>query len=1160
MNEATMQRNGNFYMSSLTIQQQVMMSVRNGALRGARLDRQRWFARLAFLVCAAVIVVAAPAAAHAGTVNGALFVDGNVDGVKQTADTGAGGLSAILKTAGGNGIVGDGDDVTVDTDSTDGFGNYSFTGVAAGTYYIHFDLTPFANGFMFSPKDQFGNDTLDSDADPTTGFTDTFSLGASATVTRDVGLVPMRLRSASGVNAAAIQSAIDSFRTDLGTLNPNQVGSANGGRREINWDGVPAQFAAPNSFPADFFNVNSPRGAVFSTTGTGFQVSGATGDSGAGQPAAARFGNIQASYTANFQTFSAQRLFTALGSNVSDVDFFVAGTNTPGFSLGFGAVFTDVETAGSTTIEFFNQNGASLGKRAVPTSPNGGLSFFGISFAGIQARVMTRVRITSGAAALGAAEGGSDLVVMDDFIYGEPVPNTNLVLTASDVPDPVAAGANVTYTLTLTNEGTVDAQNISLTDNPPTGSTFVSMSQTAGPTFTLTTPAVGSTVTATATGATLAAGATATFTFVVRVNPNVPSGGSITNSPRVTSNPPDLISIDNGPNESTNVVTAADLSVSKTGPATAPAGSNITYNITAANAGPSNSANVSLTDLIPVNTTFVSMTQTSGPAFTLTTPAPGGTGTATAAISSFAVGASATFTLLVNVNASTPIGNIISNTADISSAGTSDPNTSNNSSISSVEVVPPALSIDDILVTEGNSGSTNAVFTVSLSGAATNTVTVDYLSSNGTATTSGDYQTVSGTLSFAPGQLTRQIIVPVNGDTTAEGNETFFVTLSNPTNATIADAQGQGTIVDDDAAQPTFSFSQASYGGQEDCDGIVVTVIRGGDTSGTVSVRYTTRNLSASDQSDYTAAVGRLIFGPGVTTQTFTVLISEDAFIEGTETAALTLSNPSSGATLGSPSTASIVIVDDLPEVPGNPIDVSETFVCQHYHDFLNRIPDAPGLAFWTNNIESCGADAACRDVKRVDTSAAFFLSIEFQETGGVVERIYRSAYNRRVLLSEFLPDAQQVGHDVVVGQPGFQAQLEANKVAFFDEFVARPEFVVVFGGLTNEQFVDALNGNTGGALSTSERNALVTALNAATKTRAQALRSVVEDADFRTSEFNRAFVLMQYFGYLRRDPDETGFAFWLNKLNQFNGNFVQAEMVKAFLSSAEYRQRFGQQ
>lgn len=1113
--------------------------------------------RLSFLVAVAVVCLAVPAAAQAGTVNGALFVDVNVDGVKQAADTGAGGLPVILKTPGGNGIVGDSDDVTVDSSTTDGFGNYSFTGVAAGTYYVLFDLTPFSNGFMFSPKDQGASDTLDSDADPTTGFTATFALGASATVTRDVGLVPIRVRSAAGANSASIQAIVDSFRTDLGSLNSNVPGSANGGRREINWDGVPAQFAAPNNLPADFFNVNSPRGVVYSTPGTGFQVSGATGDGGAGQPALARFGNIQASYTSNFQIFSAQRLFTAVGSEFSDVSFFVPGTNTPAFSLGFGAVFTDVETAGSTTIEFFNQNGASLGKRSVPTSPNGGLSFFGISFAGIQARVISKVRITSGAAALGAVEGASDLVVMDDFIYGEPTPNTNLVLTASDAPDPVAAGANVTYTLTLTNEGTVDAQNVSLTDNVPTGTTFVSMSQTAGPAFTLNTPAVGGTGTATATGTILAAGATATFTYVVRVNSSVPSGGTISNSPRVTSNPPDLISLDNGPNESTSIVAQADLSVAKSGPATATAGGNITYNITVANSGPSDATTVSMSDSVPTNTTFVSMAQTAGPAFTPTTPPAGGTGTLTAATSSLSTGASAAFTIVVHVNAGAPVNTTITNTAGISST-TTDPNTSNNSSSVATEIVPPALSIEDVMVTEGDAGSTNAVFTVSLSGAGPNVITIDYLSSNGTATTPSDYQTVSGTLTFAPGQLTRNIIVPVNGDTSAEGNETFFVTLSNPTNATLGDTQGQGTIIDDDAAQPSFSFSQSSYGGQEDCAGIVVTVIRSGDTTGSASVRYTTADVSASSRSDYTSAVGTLTFDPGVTTQTFTVLISEDSFIEGTETATVTLSQPSLGAIIGTHATASIVIVDDLPETTGNPIDDSQTFVSQHYHDFLNREPDASGLAFWTNNIESCGADAECRRVRRVSTSGAFFLSIEFQETGGVVERIFKAAYNRRVLLAEFLPDTQQLGRDVIVGQVGFEAQLEANKVVYYNEFVARPEFIGVFGGLTNEQFVDALNGNAGGPLSTSEKNALVAALNGATKTRAQALRSIVEDSDFVHSEFNRAFVLMQYFGYLRRDPDDAGFNFWLNKLNQFNGNFVEAEMVKAFITSAEYRERFG--
>ena len=149
----------------------------------------------------------------------------------------------------------------------------------------------------------------------------------------------LTVRSGAGANAAAITGIRDTFRTDLGggtTAGAN--GSFGGVRREINWDGVPATLSAPNNLPANFFNVNSPRGAVFSTVGagTGFQVSGNTADAGAGQPAAANFGNLNASYTAQFQTFSPQRLFTSLGNNVYDVTFFVPGTNTPALVTGFG--------------------------------------------------------------------------------------------------------------------------------------------------------------------------------------------------------------------------------------------------------------------------------------------------------------------------------------------------------------------------------------------------------------------------------------------------------------------------------------------------------------------------------------------------------------------------------------------------------------------------------------------------------------------------------------------------------------------------------------------------------------------------------------------------------------------------------------------------------
>lgn len=255
-----------------------------------------------------------------------------------------------------------------------------------------------------------------------------------------------------------------------------------------------------------------------------------------------------------------------------------------------------------------------------------------------------------------------------------------------------------------------------------------------------------------------------------------------------------------------------------------------------------------------------------------------------------------------------------------------------------------------------------------------------------------------------------------------------------------------------------------------------------------------------------------------------------------------------------------------------NPLDTSEYFVRQHYVDFLSREPDESGFNFWVNQIEGCGADANCREVRRINVSAAFFLSIEFQQTGYLVYRTYKTAYGNisgapvPVRFSEFLPDTQQIGQGVVVGQTGWEATLENNKRVFMEAFVRRQRFTTAFPpGTSAGQYVDTINANAGGVLTPTERNQLVNDLIAEAKTAGQVLRVVADDQDLINSEFNRAFVLMQYFGYLRRnpnDPPETtldfqGYNFWLGKLNQFNGNFVNAEMVKAFLTSSEYRGRF---
>src|SRR5215831_9109107 len=182
--------------------------------------------------------------------------------------------------------------------------------------------------------------------------------------------VPITIFSVSGPDAAAVTPAVDAFRADLGTLNPNVAGSFGTGRREINWDAVPPQFSAPNLLPNDFFNVNSPRGTVFSTPGTGVAVSANAADG------PVRFGNINPTYPDLFQVFSPQKLFTAIGSNIVDVNFFIPGSSTSALTRGFGSVFTDVDLPNTTSLTFFDASNQSLGTFFVPSATgNQTLSF-----------------------------------------------------------------------------------------------------------------------------------------------------------------------------------------------------------------------------------------------------------------------------------------------------------------------------------------------------------------------------------------------------------------------------------------------------------------------------------------------------------------------------------------------------------------------------------------------------------------------------------------------------------------------------------------------------------------------------------------------------------------------------------------------------------------
>jgi hypothetical protein len=336
-----------------------------------------------------------------------------------------------------------------------------------------------------------------------------------------------------------------------------------------------------------------------------------------------------------------------------------------------------------------------------------------------------------------------------------------------------------------------------------------------------------------------------------------------------------------------------------------------------------------------------------------------------------------------------------------------------------------------------------------------------------------------------------------------------------------------------------LQFSLANFSVNEGAKTAVVTVVRQDGQAGPLSVDYATSDGSATQTGDYITTLGRLQFSDADTSKSFNVPIIDDVFVEGSETINLTLSNPS-GAVLGPQSQAVITITDnDITQPTTNPLDNADAqfFVRQHYLDFLNREPDAAGLAFWTNEITSCGSNAQCIEVKRINVSAAFFLSIEFQQTGFLVYRFYNAALNRPNGLPrslEFLRDTQAVGRGVVVGATGWEAQLEANKVAYASEFVNRPEFAALYGsGQTPAEFVDALYAHAAITPSAAERQAAIDEFNNPTGARGRVLRRVAENQTLVNREFNRAFVLMQYFGYLRRNPDDApdnnlnGFNFW---------------------------------
>ena len=443
--------------------------------------------------------------------------------------------------------------------------------------------------------------------------------------------------------------------------------------------------------------------------------------------------------------------------------------------------------------------------------------------------------------------------------------------------------------------------------------------------------------------------------------------------------------------------------------------------------------------------------------------------------------------------------------------------------------------------------------------------------------------TISG---FSPGTGSTGTSVTINGTNFIEPsavrfngvaatftvNSTTQIVANVPSGATsgpitITTAGGTATSSASFTLPTTPAMTQLSatnYTVAENANFLTVVVNRSGDASAPATVNYATSDAAgltnctiangvASERCDYATTVGTLRFAAGETSKSIIIPIVNDALVEGDESFTVTLIAPT-GTTLGSPQVASITITDnDAAPASLNPIDDIGFFVTQQYIDFLGRLPDATGFQNWVATLQGCpnggfgeNDNPGC---DRVHVSAGFFLSPEFQGRGYFAYRFYEVALDRRPTYAEFVPDMAQVG-----GPQSPDSEV-LSKTAYTDAWMQRPEFKARYDSLSNTAYVNALEANA--EVTVTNKQTLIDSLTGGQMNRGQVLRNIVESQAVADRFFNRAFVAMQYFGYLRRDPDTVGFQNWVNTLNADPSNF--RHMIFGFLFSTEYRQRFGQ-
>lgn len=351
--------------------------------------------------------------------------------------------------------------------------------------------------------------------------------------------------------------------------------------------------------------------------------------------------------------------------------------------------------------------------------------------------------------------------------------------------------------------------------------------------------------------------------------------------------------------------------------------------------------------------------------------------------------------------------------------------------------------------------------------------------------------------------------------------------------------------------EAAVQFESANYSVAENANRATLVVIRNGDTTAAASFNYSTVDSAefigcdvvrgeALSRCDYVTTVDTLTFAAGETQKMILIPIIDDGYVEGSETLRINL---------GTQSTVLTIIDNDSAGAP-NPIVSNSFYVRQQYLDFLSREPDQAGYDSWLSLLNGCTNNAPSCD--RIEVSASFFRSEEFQGKGYFIYRFYTTSFGVRPTFAEF-------DRDVKLYSARTDAEVEPKKLAFIADFINRAAWKTKYDALANAVYVDLLIQTAGvqAQVSLATRNQLVADLDGGGRTRGQVLRAVAESAEVNVREYNGAFVVMQYFGYLRRDPEDAGYQAWLAVINANPTNYRQ--MVDGFANSTEYRKRFGQ-